>query len=55
MWRDSGTVGARMSLKVLLSFFASAVSAADAAGAMASKMPSNAWLKPSPSPSINSA
>ena len=41
MWRDSGTVGARMAWNVA-SPAASAASAAAAAGAMASKMPSSA-------------
>jgi hypothetical protein len=61
MWRDSGTVGPRMAWKRSTLPCASSPSAALAAGAMASKMPSSASLLPcvgslpKPSPAISSA
>ena len=51
---DSGTVGARISRNRSRRPCASSASAAEAAGAMASKMPSSACEKPWASPAISS-
>ena len=53
--RDSATVGPRISWKASTFPAASSPSAADAAGAIASKMPSRASLWPCASPAINAA